>query len=338
MVPDPNFIQSLKPRTGRCLMPDLALNLPLNIQIGLITTHILAMQPSMRPNRQMNSLPFVPLGAVNVQINPVTPKALVKMTHTFNESFRVAFGAPDHSSPPQHRSHPSQQIELLTMLAGAWSTQAFCDLCPTNPKARMQSKAGFIFKDYAFLTPKTLESFLGRGGTSSPLRPATEDANIRVALAYVLPGASTIAPARRSALFQNSASCESPGGPHATSPNSILTPNLLSPIDFQIPSVPLGSTEQEVPAASRFLPRLDLDHLFGELIDSKSAVLCSGHRQTIPNAAPAPVAVEPESLFPSRLPELPESWTKAALEPPWYASTSTMDFSSIYNITSGSIY
>jgi hypothetical protein len=147
MVPDPNFIQSLKPRTGRCLMPDLALNLPLNIQIGLITTHILAMQPSMRPNRQMNSLPFVPLGAVNVQINPVTPKALVKMTHTFNESFRVAFGAPDHSSPPQHRSHPSQQIELLTMLAGAWSTQAFCDLCPTNPKARMQSKAGFIFKD-----------------------------------------------------------------------------------------------------------------------------------------------------------------------------------------------
>ena len=285
------------------------------------------MQPPMGPNKPIDFLPLMPSGSIYVEIDRVTPKALVKMPQTFNESFPVALRAPNHPSSPQQRSHPSKQIKPLAMLTGGGNTQSLSDLCPTKPKAGMQGKASFIFKDYGLLSPQRPEFFLGRGEISAPLRPATEDRNIRLALADTPTGASIIAPAGPSTLFQNTASCESPAWAHPTSPDSTRTLKGLFPDDFPIPDAPLGSAEQDGLDASCFLALPDHDHLPDESIDSSSGVLCPEHRQSIPDAAPPPAAVEPQSLSPPRLPGLPESWTTTALGSLQDASTSTMDFS-----------
>jgi hypothetical protein len=285
------------------------------------------MQPPVGSNKQIDFLPLMPSGSVNVEINRVTPKPLVKMHQTFNESFSVALRTPDHPSSPQERSHPSKQIEPLAMLTGSWNTQALSDLRPTKPKAGMQGKAGFIFKYYSLPRLKRSEFFLGRAGISAPLRPATEDTNIPLALTDTPTGASTIAPAAPSTLFQNTASYESPAWAHPTWPDSIQTLKVPSPDDFPIPRAPLGSTEQDGLAASSFPGLPDPDHLPDESIDSNSVVLCPGHRQSIPDAAPPPAAAKPQSLFPSRLPGLHEFWTTTVLDPLRDALTSTMDFS-----------
>jgi hypothetical protein len=281
----------------------------------------------MSLNKKINFLSLMPSGSVNVEINPVAPKALVKMPQTFNETFTVTLRAPDHPSSPQQRSHPSKQIESLAMLTRGWNPQSLSDLRPTKPKARMQGKAGFIFKDYGLLRLKGSEFFLGRGETSLPLRSVTEDTNIPLALTDTPTGASTIVPAGPSALFQNTASRESPAWVHPTSPDSIRTLKGLFPNDFPTPDAPLRSAEQGALAASGFPGLPAPDHLPDESIDSNSVVLCPGHRQSIPDAAPPPVGVEPQSLFPSRLPGLPESWTTTALDSLRDALTSAMNFS-----------
>jgi hypothetical protein len=325
--PDPNVIQSLRPSVGCCLISDLAPDPLLNIQARLVRGKIFQMQPPIGSNKQIDFFPLVPSGSVNVEINRVAPKALVKMPQTFNESFPVALRTSDHPSPSQQRSHPSKQIEPLAMLTGGRNTQSLSDLRPTKPKAGMQSKAGFILKDYGLPRSKRSQFFLGRGEISLPLHPSTEDTNILLALADTLTGASTIAPAGPSALFQNTASCESPAWVHPTSPDSTRTLKGLFLDDFLIPDAPLRSAGQDGLAASCFLALPDPDHLPDESIDSNSAGLCPGHRQSIPDAAPPPVAVEPQSLFPSRLPGLRESWTITALDSLRDALTSTMDFS-----------
>jgi hypothetical protein len=285
------------------------------------------MQPPMGSNKQIDFLSLVPSGSVHVEINRVSPKALVKMLQAFNESFPVALGRPNHPSSPQQRSHPSKQIEPLAMLTGGWNTQSLSDLRPTKPKAGMQSKTGFILKDYGLLRSKRLQFFLRCGEISSPLRPAPEDMNIPRALTDTPTGASTIAPAGPSALFQNTASCESPAWAHPTSLDSIQILKGLSLDDFPIPGAPLGSAERDGLVASDFPALPVLDHLPDESIDSNSVGLSPGHRQSSPDAAPPPVAAKPQSLFPSRLPELPEPWTTTALDSPRDALTSTMDFS-----------
>jgi len=285
------------------------------------------MQPPMGSNKQIDFLSLVPSGSIHVEINRVPPKALVKMLQTFNEPFPVALRRPDHPSSPQQRSHPSKQIEPLAMLTGGRNTQSPSDLCPTKPEAGMQRKASFIFKDYGLPRPKRSEFFLGYGEISSPLHPAIEDTNTPLALTGTPIGASTIAPAGPSALFQNTASCESPAWAHPTSPDSIRTLKGLSPDDSPIPDAPLGSAGQDALIASSFPGLPVLDHLPDESRDSNSAGLCPGHRQSIPNAAPPPVAAEPQSLFPSRLPGLPVSWTITALDSLRDALPPTMDFS-----------
>lgn len=327
MNPDPNVIQSLRPSIGCCLIPHLAPDTLLYIQARLIRGQILHMQPSMGANKQIDLLPLMPSGSVHVEIDRVTPKALVKMPQTFNESFPAALGAPDHPSPAQQRGHPSKQIKPLAMLTGGGNTQSLSDLCPTKPKAGMQSKASFVFKDYGLLRPKRSEFFLRLDETSLPLRPATEDTSIPLALTDTPTGASTIAPAGPSTLFQNTASYESPVWAHPISPDSTRTLKGVFPDDFPIPGVPLGSAEQDALAASCFLTLPNPDRLPDESIDSNSAGLCPGHRQSIPDAAPPPVAAKPQSLCPLQLPGLPGPWTITALDSLRDALTSTMDFS-----------
>ena len=285
------------------------------------------MQPPMGSNKQIDFFSLMPLGSVHVEMNRVTPKTSVKMFQTFNESFPVALRRSDHPSSPQQRSHPSKQIKPLAVLTGSRDAQSLSDLRPTKPKARMQSKTCFILKDYGLSRPKRSQFFLGCGEISSPLRLATEDTYTPLALIGTPIGASTVAPAGPSALFQNTASCESPAWGHPTSPDSTRTLKGLSQDDFLIPYAPLGSVEQDGLVASGFPALPVLDHLPDESIDSNSAGLCPGHRQSIPDAAPPPVAAEPQSLYPSRLPGLPESWTITALDSLRDALTSTMDFS-----------
>ncbi len=327
MNPDRSFVQSLRPSVGCCLIPNFAPDPLLNIQARLIRGQIFQMAPPMGSNKQIDFLSLVLSGSVHVEINRVTPKASVKVLQRFNESFPVALRRPEHPSSPQQRSHPSKQIQPLAMLTGGRNTQSLSDLRPTKPKAGMQSKAGFILKDYGLLRSKRSQFFLGRGEISSPLHPATEDTNTLLALAGTPIGASTVAPAGPSALFRNTASCESPAWGHPTSPDSTRTLTGLSLDGFPIPGVPLGSAEQDGLVASDFPALPVLDYLPDESIDSNSAGLCPGHRQSIPDAAPPPAAVEPQSLFPSRLPGLPESWTITALDSLRDALTSTMDFS-----------
>jgi len=73
------------------------------------------------------------------------------------------------------------------------------------------------------------------GEISSPLQILTEDTNILLALTGSPIGASTVAFAGPSPLFQNTASCELPAWAHPTSPDSIRTPKSLFPGDFPIP-------------------------------------------------------------------------------------------------------
>jgi len=325
--PDPSFIQSLRPSVGCCLIANLAPDPLLSIQARLIRGQISQVQPPMSSNKPIDFLSLVPSGSVHVEINRIAPKALVKMLQTFNESFPVALRRPDHPSSPQQRSYPSKQIESLAMLTGGWNTQSLSDLRPTKPKAGMQGKTSFILKDYGLVRSKRLQFFLRCGEISSPLRPATEDTNTPLALTGTPTGASTIAPAGPSALFRNTSSCESPAWGHPISPDSARTLRGLSLDDFPIPGAPLGLAERDGLVASDFPARPVLDHLPDESIDSNSAGLCPGHRQSIPDAALPPVAAEPQSLFPSRLPGPPEPWTIAALDSPRDALTSTMDFS-----------
>ena len=327
MNPDPSFIQSLRPSVGCCLIPNLAPDPLLNIQARLIRGQIFQMQSPMGSNKLIDFLPLMPSGSVDVEMNRVAPKASVKMLQTLDESFPVALRRPDHPSSPQQGSHPSKQIEPLAVLTGGRDAQSLSDLRPAKPEAGMQSKAGFILKDYGLPRPKRSQFFLGCGEISSPLRPAPEDTNIPLALTGTPIGASTIAPAGPSALFQNTVSCESPAWVHPTSPDSIRTPKGLSLNDSPILDAPLGSAEQDGLVASSFPGLPVLDHLPDESTDSNSAGLCPGHRQSIPGAAPPPVAAEPQPLFPSRLPGLPESWTITALDSLRDALTSTMDFS-----------
>lgn len=281
----------------------------------------------MGSNKQINFFSLVPSGSTHVEINRVAPKTLVKMSQTFNESFPVALGRPDHPSSPRQRSHPSKQVEPLAMLTGGRNPQSLSDLRPAKPEAGVQSKARFILKDYSLPRPKRSQFFLGCGEISSPLRPATEHTNTPLALTGTPIGASTIGPAGPSSLFQSTVSCGSPGWAHPTSSDSTRTLRELSLDDFLIPSAPLGLTEQDglVASSSPALPVLD--HLPDESIDSDSAGLCPRHRRSIPDAAPPPVAVEPQPLFPSRLPGLPEPWTVTGLDSPQDGLTSTMDFS-----------
>jgi hypothetical protein len=325
--PDPSFIQCLKPNVGCCLIPHLAPNPLLNIQARLIGGQIFQMQPPMGSNKQIDFFSLMPLGSVHVEMNRVTPKTSVKMFQTFNESFPVALRRSDHPSSPQQRSHPSKQIKPLAVLAGSRDAQSLSDLRPTKPKARMQSKAGFVLKDYGLSRPKRLQFFLRCGEISSPPHPAPEGTNTLLALIGTPIGASTVAPAGPSALFQNTASCESPAWVHPTSPDSTRTLKGISLDDFPIPYAPLGSVEQGGPVASGFPGLPLLDHLPDESIDLNSGALCPGHRQSTPDAAPPPVAAEPQSLFPSQLPGLPESWTITALGSLRDALTLRMDFS-----------
>jgi hypothetical protein len=281
----------------------------------------------MGSNKQIDFFSLMPLGSVHVEMNRVTPKALVKMLQAFNKTFPVALRRADHSPSPQQWSHPSKQIEPLAVLTGGWDAQSLSDLRPAKPEARMQSKARFILKDYGLPSPKRSQFFLRCGEISSPPHPAPEGTNILLALIGTLIGASTVAPAGPSALFQNTSSRESPAWVHPTSPDSTRTLKGISPDDFPIPYAPLGSVEQGDPAASGFPGLPLLDHLLDESIDLNSGVLCPGHRQSTPDAAPPPVAAEPQSLFPSQLPELPVSWTITALGSLRDALTSTMDFS-----------
>jgi hypothetical protein len=299
----------------------------LNIQARLIRGQIFQMQSPMGSNKMIDFFSLVPSGSIHIEINRVAPKTLVKMLQTINESFPVALRSPDHPSAPQQRSHPSKQIEPLAVLTGGRDAQSLSDLRPAKPEAGMQSKAGFIFKDYGLPRPKRSQFFLGRGEISSPLRLAIEDTNTPLALIGTPIGASTVAPAGPSALFQNTASCESPAWVHPTSLDSTRTLKGLSLNDFLIPYAPLGSVEQGGLVASGFPGHPILDHLPDESIDSNSVGLCPEHRQSTPDAAPPPVAAEPQSLFPSQLPGLPESWTITALDSLRDSLTSTMDFS-----------
>jgi hypothetical protein len=281
----------------------------------------------MGSNKLIDFFSLVPSGSIHIEINRVAPKTLVKMSQAINESFPVALRRPDHPSAPQQRSHPSKQIEPLAVLTGGGDAQPLSYLRPAKPETGMQSKTGFIFKDDSLSRPKRSQFFLGYGEISSPLRLATEDTNTPLALIGTPIGASTVALAGPSALFQNTASCGSPAWVHPTSPDSTRTLKALSLDDFLIPYAPLGSVEQGGPVASGFLAPPDPDHLPDESTDSNSAGLCPGHRQSIPDAAPPPVAAEPQSLFPSQLPGLPESWTITAVDSLRDALTSTMDFS-----------
>jgi hypothetical protein len=267
------------------------------------------MQSPMDANKLIDFFSLVPSGSIHIEINRISPKTLVKMSQAINESFPVALRRPDQPSAPQQRSHPTKQIEPLAVLTGGGDAQPLSDLRPAKPQTGMQSKTGFIFKDDSLSRPKRSQFFLGCGEISSPLRLATEDTNTPLALIGTPIGASTVVPAGPSALFQNTASCELPAWVHPTLPDSTRTPKGLSLDDFLIPYAPLGSVEQDGLVASGFPALPVLDHLPDESRDSNSAGLCPGHRQSIPDAAPPPVAAEPQSLFPSRLPGLPESWT-----------------------------
>jgi len=325
--PDPSFIQSLRPSVGCCLIPNVTPDPLLNIQTRLIRGQIIQMQSPVGSNKLIDFFSFVPSGSVQIEVNRKAPKTLAKVSQTINESFPVALGRLDHPSPPQQRSHPSKQIKPVAVLTGGRDAQLLSDLRPAKPKAGMKSKTGFIFKDYGLPRPKRSQVFLGCDEISSPLHLATEDTNTPLALIGTPTGASTVAPAEPSVLFQNIASCGSPAWVRPTLHDSTRTPKGLSQDDFLTPFAPLPSVEQGGPVASGSPGHPVLDHLPGESTDSNSAGLCPGHRQPTPDAAPPSVAVELQSLFPSQLPGLPESWTITAVDSLRDALTSTMDFS-----------
>ena len=159
--PNPSFVQSLKPSVGCCLIANLAPDPLLSIQSRLIRGQIFQMQPPMGSNKQIDFLSLVPSGSVHVEINRVSPKALVKMLQAFNESFPVALGRPNHPSLPQQRSHPSKQVEPPGMWTGGRSPQSLSNLRSTKPQALVQSKASFVLKDYGLARSKRSQFFWG---------------------------------------------------------------------------------------------------------------------------------------------------------------------------------
>jgi len=137
------------------------------------------MNPGMALEKELNFFAFVPFGAVNVEMDGVTPERTEHMLENKQESLAVTLSCADETFPSQEGRNPARQVEPFPMLAGSWDFETFTSPGPAPSEARMETEAGFILKDDRFIGFKLGEFFLTAPENRWRLWPEPADKHIR---------------------------------------------------------------------------------------------------------------------------------------------------------------
>jgi hypothetical protein len=113
----PNKILSFEPTIRRSFVSNLTPDPFLGIQPRLITRQVSQTKSHIRPYKQINFLPLMPSGSVHIEPDRIPLKSTIKILRASNKSPSISSRPSDHPSMTQQRSHPSKQIQSLTMLA-----------------------------------------------------------------------------------------------------------------------------------------------------------------------------------------------------------------------------
>ena len=254
------------------------------------------MQTFMRLYENLHLFPQMPSCLVNIQPYGIRPQLAVKVSETIQKSFSVTMGRFNQTNSPQNRSHPSKNIEPLTVLAIGGNTQPHTTFGPSSTQPGMQGKPRFIFKNNSLPRLKILKFFLMPSETLWLLlaEPANR-CNSPFLNGSPIDEASTEPDALLS-LCQSVDSGEPPGSGHPTEFD--LSQNLGETFltDPPIRRQSSDPIEEGVQAWVLFLRLPPLLGLLCASIDSNSDASAPIPRLSTPDAAPPISATKPLSL------------------------------------------
>lgn len=194
------------------------------VERRLVRRHIFKVNSGVAPEKESHLLTFVPFCAIHIEVDGITSERSEHMLQNLQESLPVPLVGTYESFSPQHRGHPSREVEPLAVLAGGRNSETLTLLGPTPAEAGMKAEAGLILKDDCFVDFELAEFFLTAGESRRRPWPVPEDKR-SPPVSDCNPGdATSIGPDVPSRARQAPASGGSPGLAHPKRPSADQTP------------------------------------------------------------------------------------------------------------------
>ena len=249
----------------------------------------------------LNLYSLMPRCFIYINPNFETFEPMAYMFQNIQKGLTIPSDASNESPPPQKRSHPARKIQTLSMLACRRNFKRFTTSCPSPAQPRMQAKTCLILKDNRLFWLKASEFFLTTDESAWHPQNGPEHTHSSHASSDNPIDASSTALVEPSNLPQNISSNGQPGWDHPIQHGTSQTPEDFSPDDLPI----FGQAPRSVAQ----------DGQVEASVEETPHLLCSPHESTdssscgsdpilglsIPDAGPPIPAIEPQSLYRSRL-------------------------------------
>jgi hypothetical protein len=239
----------------------------------------------------------------SIYINPnfETFEPMPYMFQNIQKGLTIPFDGSNEPTTSQKRSHPARKIQTFSMLACGRNSKWLTAFCPSPAQPRMEAKTCLILEDNRFFWLKASEFFLTTDESAWHPQNGLEYKHSWHASSDNPIDASNTVLVEPSDLHQSISSNEQPGLDHPIQHGTSQTPEDSSPDDLPISGQAPRSVAQ--------------DDQVEVSVEETQHLLCSPHESTdssscgsgpilelsIPDAGPPVPAIEPQSLYRSRL-------------------------------------
>jgi hypothetical protein len=297
-------VETIRPDIAGNFVSPLSPNAFLFVESGLVRREILEMNPRMALKKELDCLAFVPVGAINIEMDGIASQRSEHMLKDLEEPVPVALCCAYESLPPQQGRHPAGQVEPFSVLAGSGDFEPLALLGPTSPEAGMKTEASFILKDNRFISFESAEFFLTPGENRLHPWPEPGDKHSRPVSNCNPSGVTSIGPAVPSNALRNPSSGESLASARPRQLAAGQTPGASFPDLAAVAASARMSVDSDALAAAWAVEPESHPGLHHVSSAPESYDLDPTKRLPVPEAGPPKPTTERRSLIPPMRPEL----------------------------------